>query len=238
MDGTFATMIILLPSQYTGGKVYLTHASETQAVDFSASPAHLAVLAWYTDVIPEVKPVISGYRFALSYNIIHTSPDMPLPTASSLTGDPCANLRRVLRKWKESGNLDCIAHLLKHQYSEADFGAGASLLKDEDSETIAFVRTAAEGLDFVVLLSQLKYEIREDDWGYSGCCPCITVNTNVTISNWVDLDGRAVLDDPKSIRMDKGCFLPRDALRRVRPDGEDKDDHHSDNDVCLPVKSS
>jgi hypothetical protein len=96
----FGTMIILLPSRYTGGEVHLTHASKTQVIDFSASSAaNTAVLAWYTDVLHEVKPVTSGYRLALSYNLIYPSSRLPLPIAPTYDG-PCAELRQVLRKWE------------------------------------------------------------------------------------------------------------------------------------------
>ena len=214
-------MIILLPSRYTGGEIHLTHASETQVIDFSASSlAETAVLAWYTDVLHEVKPVTSGYRLALSFNMIHTSPDKPLPTVSSQADGPCAKLRRVLCEWKErSGSPESIAYLLKHQYSEADFRRGASLLKGEDSQRMAFVRAATEGLDYAILLAKVEYRVSEPD--EYGCCNDDEDRyINITISNVVDLDGQAVLSGHSSMDIDKDCFLPKNALQDVRPDGE------------------
>lgn len=56
----FATAIILLPSAYTGGQVVVSHASSTKTIDFSQnSLLSTALLAWYTDVKHEVKPVKS-----------------------------------------------------------------------------------------------------------------------------------------------------------------------------------
>ena len=218
----FATMIIILPSRYTGGEIHLTHASETRIVDFSS--AKTAVIAYYTDVLNEMKPITSGYRLALSYNIVHTSRNVPLPTVSS-ADVLAARLRRVLWNWTQSCKdpkvPDCVAYLLKEQHSEADFGRGVSLLKGEDSQRIAFIRAAAEGLDFVILLAKLKYQVTENDRGYSGCCPCIIVDKKVTLSNWVDLDGHVLLDNIKSIKMKRCSFLSKNALRGVRPDGEE-----------------
>ena len=214
-------MIILLPSRYTGGEIHLTHASETQVIDFSASSlAKTAVLAWYTDVLHEVKPVTSGYRLALSFNMIHTSPDKPLPTVSSQADGPCAKLRRVLCEWTErSGSPESIAYLLKHQYSEADFRRGASRLKGEDSQRMAFVRAATEGLDYAILLAKVEYRVSEPD--EYGCCNDDEDRyINITISNVVDLDGQAVLSGHSSMDIDKDCFLPKNALQDVRPDGE------------------
>ena len=121
-------MIIFLPSQYTGGEIHLTHASETRIVDFSS--AKIAALAYYADVLTEMKPITSGYQLALSYNIIHTSRHISLPTVSN-ADYLGAELRQVLCNWKQRSTEpevpDCIAYLLKHQFSEEDFGRGASL---------------------------------------------------------------------------------------------------------------
>ena len=227
-------MIILLPSRFTGGEFRLSHASESEQQVIDYSSATTAVVAWYTDVLHEMTPITSGYRLALSYNIIHTSRDMPLPTVLNADHQG-AKLRRVLCNWnqrcKERDTPDCIAYLLKHQCSEADFGRRASLLKGEDSQRIAFVRTAAEGLDFVILLAKLKYQITDNDFGYSGCCPCIIVDKSVTLSNWVDLDSEHVLlGDIKSIGIKRCCFLPKNALRGVRSDGEEVWERGSDDD--------
>ena len=215
-------MIIILPSRYKGGEIRLTHESETQIIDFS-SAANAAVLAWYTDVLYEMKPITSGYRLALSYNLIHTSRNMTFPTVSN-ADYLGAELRRLLSNWrercKEPDIPDCIAYLLKHQCSEADFGRGASVLKGEDRQRLAFIRAAAEGLNFVILLAKLKYQVFENNHGYSGCCPCIVVKKRVTLSNWVDLDEHVLLDDIKSIGIKKCCFIPKNALREVRPDGQ------------------
>ena len=212
-------MIILLPSRYTGGEIHLTRApeAEAQVVDFSASSlAKTAVLAWYTDVLHEMKPVTSGCRLALSFNIIHTSPEMPLPTVSSCADGPFAKLRQVLCDWKERswepGSPDCIAYLLKYRYSGADFGWGSSYLKEEDSERMTLIRAATNGLDYVIFLAQVEYRVSEvtGEGRY----------TNITISNVVDLDGKAIRNGYSSIGIDEDCFLPKNALQGVRPDGE------------------
>ncbi|KAF8348730.1 hypothetical protein F5887DRAFT_1280476 [Amanita rubescens] len=241
-DGMFATMIVILPSQYTGGEVHLTHASKTQVIDFSASSlANTAVLAWYTDVLHEVKPITSGYRLALSYNLIHTSPLMALPKAPTDDG-PCADLRRVLHNWekgKYAKPVDCnyIAYLLQHKYSEIDFKRGEACLKGEDSERVALVRAAAEGLGFVVLLANMEYHVSENPdyglgWGYGGLkrrrgCAFgmpwvddIDGEVDISLSKIFDLDGSIVLAGSpwESFWVNEDCFLPKDALKDESPD--------------------
>ncbi len=229
----FATMIILLPSQYTGGAVHLTHASKSQVIDFSASSlANTAVLAWYTDVLHEVKPITSGYRLALSYNLINTSPRMALPKAP--TDGPCTELRQVLRNWEkgryaEPEECNYIAYLLQHKYSEVDFKHGEACLKGEDKERVALVRAAAEGLDFVILLANMKYHVLDSDsagWGKrrrgcgSGMDDDIDGEVDISLSKIFDLDGSVVLTGSsyQSIWVSEDCFLPKHALEDENPD--------------------
>jgi predicted 2-oxoglutarate/Fe(II)-dependent dioxygenase YbiX len=64
----FATVIIILPSIYGGGEVRVKHGSASQTFEFPSFST--SALAWYTDVMHEVRPVTSGHRLALSYNLI------------------------------------------------------------------------------------------------------------------------------------------------------------------------
>ena len=73
----FATVIVLLPSEYEGGEVKITHSGKTDIIDLNyISNRGMAIMAWYTDVLHEIKPITSGYRVALSFNLIHTSPNV------------------------------------------------------------------------------------------------------------------------------------------------------------------
>lgn len=66
MPGVFATLIIVLPSAYAGGQVNLSHGGVDMVYDCSARSLNtMTVMAWYTDVICEAKPITSGYRLAL-----------------------------------------------------------------------------------------------------------------------------------------------------------------------------
>ena len=84
---------------------------------------------------------------------------------------------------------------------------------------MAFVRAATEGLDYAILLAKVEYRVSEPD--EYGCCNDDEDRyINITISNVVDLDGQAVLSGHSSMDIDKDCFLPKNALQDVRPDGE------------------
>ena len=63
------------------GELHLSHGIRKDVIDSSPHSAFsISVFSWYTDVFHEVKPSTSGYRLAFSYNLVHTSPNSPLPS--------------------------------------------------------------------------------------------------------------------------------------------------------------
>ncbi|TDL25474.1 hypothetical protein BD410DRAFT_800891 [Rickenella mellea] len=94
VPGMFATVIVVLPSEFAGGQVHVTHGSQGKVFDAAIGSAFsTTVLSWYTDVMHEVKPITGGHRLALSYNIIHTATSIrpSLPEADG----PIQELRRL-----------------------------------------------------------------------------------------------------------------------------------------------
>jgi hypothetical protein len=139
----FATIVVILPSAYTGGQVVVSHASTSRTIDFSEDSLHAtSVLAWYTDVKHEVKAVTSGYRLALSYNLIHTAPpNVPRPTLPN-TSASAEVLRHILRKWRadkyeSESDQRLMAYLLDHEYSTHDLQQGGVSLKGADAQRVA-----------------------------------------------------------------------------------------------------
>ncbi|KAL1736103.1 hypothetical protein EV714DRAFT_198757 [Schizophyllum commune] len=102
LDGLFATIIILLPSPFTGGALNLTHGLLSKSYDLAASSWHTTALAWYAEVQPSLTPVASGYAFALSYNVFHAA-DAPRPVLPD-NQTSIENLRRILLSWKQANS--------------------------------------------------------------------------------------------------------------------------------------
>ena len=172
----FATVIIVLPSLYTGGEVHVSHGNTRKIFDLASSSAFTtSLLTWYTDVMHEVKPITSGYRLALSYNLIHTSPGIPRPTLPDMHST-VSHLRHILHKWSKGAydgsneETDIIAYLLEHEYSHVNLKMGA--LKGKDAHLVANLRGVAEEEGFMVCLANLEYNISgvadDDGRGYYG----------------------------------------------------------------------
>ena len=244
----FATLIIVLPSLYTGGEVHVTHASKTKVIDLSPnSLLSTCALAWYTDVKHEVKPVTSGYRLALSYNLIHTSRGVPIPSLPNMNS-AVDEIRRVLHKWNKDAydepadSTQIVAYLLKHQYSAANLASGAATLKGEDAHKVAHLRPVAEELGYVVCLANLEYTMSgsaDDDYGYrsyggwkrhrysedydedEGNPSMLEVNDeSLTVENVVDLHGNKLLG-PHKLSLDKEWLVPKDPFEGLDPDDQE-----------------
>ncbi|KDQ57908.1 hypothetical protein JAAARDRAFT_685458 [Jaapia argillacea MUCL 33604] len=142
VDGVFATIVIILPSQYTGGQFHVSHAGSSKVFDFATKSAFLAsLLTWYTDVTYEAMPITSGYQLALPYNLIHASSGLP-PSLSDLH-DAVSQLRHPLESWSYRFQHPQLRHgvpkylvcLLDHEFSHANPRGDA--LKGSDAHKVA-----------------------------------------------------------------------------------------------------
>ena len=253
----FATVIVVLPSAYTGGQVCVSHTSSAKILDMASSSGHSAsILAWYTDVRHEVKHITSGYRLALSYNLVDSSPEVPRPSAADMDS-AFASLRHVLRKWykgayKAKAGRDVLVYLLDHQYSSSNLSKGIKVLKGEDAHKVTGVRLVAENLGYMVCLASLlyvvtgvadngdefrwcrrqyNYEDSDEDEQYT---PTMieTLDSDLKVSNVVDLDGNSLLG-PNSLQISKDCLVPQDPFEDATPDGTETEAYMGN--VSIPV---
>ncbi|KAG8916702.1 hypothetical protein FRC01_002911 [Tulasnella sp. 417] len=209
-DGMFATIVVVLPSPFTGGAAHLSHAGQSAIVDQSAgSLVSTSVLAWYTDVMHEIKPIQSGYRLALSYNLIHTTTS--LRPALTDTSEGIERLREILLSWKQhledDDSPEKIIYLLQHRYSHSNYRGSA--LKGRDAQTVAILDSIGKEIGLRVGLALVECHLRggADDGGNDYYAPPVgcwssddgiasedlnfleTYETSMTITDLVDLDG-------------------------------------------------
>ena len=165
----FASLIIVLPSKFEGGQVHVSHGNNKDVFDISPSSAFTtSAIAWYTDVTHQVKPITSGYRLALSYNLINPSPGIPPPHLPDMHS-AVSEVEAIFRKWRKGGyaNSKFIAYLLGHQYSKA--GIGSTALKGRDANLVSNIRRAAEKQGVALFLGLLKCTITMDGGMDHGC---------------------------------------------------------------------
>ena len=67
-DAMVGTLVVSLPSAHVGGELIVEHGGES--VTYRTSKQDLSFVAFYADCRHEVKPVTSGYRVTLTFNLL------------------------------------------------------------------------------------------------------------------------------------------------------------------------
>ena len=146
VSGMFGTLVVCLPSEHTGGEVHLKHNQNQRLLSTAEFSAHdLSALAWYFDVQHEIKPVLSGYRLVLTYNLVQ---DQAAPKQTAAGQD--ANhekLKKLLEMWKRRFHYqDHFVYPLSFKYTKD--GLCQSSLKSGDAAKGRYLDqvSAAEGV--------------------------------------------------------------------------------------------
>jgi hypothetical protein len=133
-------------------------------------------VAWYSDVVHEVKPVTSGYRLALIYNLVNLvqPSSRPITTAATKT-DSESNLQTVLSEWSAVCNREhpeiprMLAYKLSYQYSVSSLSFAS--LKGSDFVKFRQLDKVCKDEDFLLYLAHIKKEASGacadiNGWGY------------------------------------------------------------------------
>jgi predicted 2-oxoglutarate/Fe(II)-dependent dioxygenase YbiX len=160
--GMFATLIIVLPSRYTGGELVVRHRDREVRLDLrSPEPAEVAFAAFYADCVHEVLPIASGCRLTLVYNLLLRPGKGRLPEPPSYEAEQAAVVD-LLRQWvagKESPDDDSpekLIYPLEHAYTPAALAFDA--LKGADAAAASVLVPAAEQADCDLHLALVAIE--------------------------------------------------------------------------------
>lgn len=138
-DGMVASLVVGLPSAFTGGALQIRHDGQTAA--YRGSKKALSFVAFYCDCRHEIKPVRSGHRVVLTYDLLIDG-DTATPTGSTdreLAGELAALVEEHFAGPDAPKRL---AYLLDHEYTAR--GLDWSRLKGVDARSAGLLRAAAE----------------------------------------------------------------------------------------------
>jgi hypothetical protein len=160
-DSMIGTLVVTLPSAYTGGDLLIGQGEEWKA--YKGSKTAHTLVAFYADRQHEVLPVKTGYRVTLTYNLL-----MRGDTSGHATGDDAtiAELAHCLtehfstpgRRYysRDDGPPNRLVYLLDHEYTPR--GLSWSRLKGPDASRCDLLRAAANkaGCEVILALADVK----------------------------------------------------------------------------------
>lgn len=172
----FATLVLVLPSLHTGGELLIRHRDREVCLDLACEDAsEVAFAAFYADCWHEVRPISSGYRLVLIYNLIRQGPGkLPEPPAYDAEEDRVTDL---LGRWASElaatmpdTPRDCpdkLIYPLEHAYTPAEIGF--SSLKNADAAVATVLVAAARRANCELHLARLTIEESGSaEYSYSG----------------------------------------------------------------------
>src|SRR6266550_3368244 len=160
-DSMVGTLVVTLPSRYTGGELMVGHNGEQEA--YRGSTTALSLVAFYADCRHEVLRVKSGYRITLTYNLLlHGNTGRPDGDDGTI-----AELADLLREHfgtpvsRYYGGLatdppNRLVYLLDHEYTPR--GLTWRRLKGADARRVSLLRAAAgqTGCEAVLALADIR----------------------------------------------------------------------------------
>lgn len=244
-DGMLGTLVVTLPSRFTGGEFVVSHQSQT--LRSRSSGSRLGLVAFYADCHHEVRPVKQGYRVVLTYNLV-VQGDAQATAASAQDITALADDVRAFwdtpatPRW--AGDVvgeppDRLVYLLDHQYTPS--GLAWTRLKGADATGAAALQRVAEQLDaeiFLVLADVHETWSAEDDyqggdsWGYADdedvpddgpSDPILgeLIDSDIELRHWIAPDGSKLASDANGVADSELCFTrPSDDCEPFRSEHE------------------
>ncbi|MDE0227476.1 MAG: 2OG-Fe(II) oxygenase [Spirochaetaceae bacterium] len=227
--GMVATLVISLPVAGTGGELVIRHKQSETVIDLrTEDPSELAFAAFYADCVHETRPVATGHRIVLVYQLLRSGTrDGGLERAPDYTA-VTEGVAALLKQWDRSTKgAEKIVWLLEHEYSEE--GLSFAALKNTDAAVARTLTEAARRAGCAVHAAILHIEEvcvaehpQDLPYGYHPNDSDLEAGEVIDSDHW--LDGWVAPDDARpaygKLRLQAGELLPAGALDGVDPDDE------------------
>ncbi|HET6573365.1 MAG TPA: 2OG-Fe(II) oxygenase [Fimbriiglobus sp.] len=237
LDRMVATLVVVLPSSFTGGELVVRHEGEERVIDFGSpefNQFHTHFAAFYADCDHEVRPLRSGYRLCLVYNL--TLARAKKGISAPRTAEHIEDVARVLRGWSADDPTHKLVVPLGHQYTQD--GLAWDALKGVDRVKARVLHEAAKLADGQAHLARLTFwessavEGTDGGWGYRGRYDdeddeddedgsddyevIEVLDSSLTLDHWSDAGG----DRPKfgEMAVEEDEVVPRESPTKVKPE--------------------
>lgn len=245
LDRMVATLVVVLPSSFKGGELVIRHEGAERVVDFGSAefnPFHTHFAAFYADCEHEVRPLQSGHRLCLVYNL--TLAKAKKAVSAPRAADHIEEVARVLRGWSVDEATYKLAVTLEHQYTQDGLVWDALKGVDRVKARVLHEAAALAGCRAYLALLTLwesgaaeeEYEPRgrrggrryyddedeededeEDEDGEDGEYEMGEIfETTLTAEHWSDADGHRPAFG--SMEVEREEVVPPESLTSVKPE--------------------
>ncbi len=167
-DRMVASMIVVLPNPFEGGRLVVRHGAVVQKLTFEEAAAGKkpCYVAFYADCEHEVERVTSGVRICLAYNLL-VKPSNGGHSPSENAAAPADLLAKSLESWTTKQPEKPLVFALEHHYTQR--GLSLDLLKGADRQLADRIVSAAAKTDCLVNLAQVSRHLAQfaDDGSFS-----------------------------------------------------------------------
>jgi predicted 2-oxoglutarate/Fe(II)-dependent dioxygenase YbiX len=170
--GMFATLIIVLPSLYTGGALLVRHRGREERLELSCpEPSQVTFAAFYADCVHEVLPITSGYRLALVYNLRRQGRGR-LPQPPNYDTEQ-AGVTALLQQWSagkdapEDDSPEKLLYPLELAYTPAELAFEVLNGADAAAAAVLVAAAAAADCDLYLALISIEESGSAEHTGYS-----------------------------------------------------------------------
>ncbi len=120
LDRMVATLVVGLPAVHEGGELVVSHDGRSHEVIFkgAAGGHELSYAAFYADCQHEVRPVRSGYRLCLTYNLTLAGSRGKQGIAAPSYELTAAAIGKLLGDWSKGADDLRLAVTLDHRYTQ------------------------------------------------------------------------------------------------------------------------
>ncbi len=156
--GMFATLVVVLPGDYSGGRLRVRHQAREESFELHGdAPDRVAYAAFFADCLHQVEAITAGHRLTLLYNLVRKgSGKLPQLQEYRAEREQASDL---LRDWSEAlrrGTRELplkVIYPLEHAYTPAELSFTA--LKGADHALAEILLDAAQAAECEIHLALL-----------------------------------------------------------------------------------
>ena len=228
VDGMFGTLVIQLPSDYSGGELIVKHRGEEKVFSFSGlqGSTNFHFAAFYADCQHEIKKVTAGYRLCLVYNLLYKeSKSFLVPPDNRLLVN---RVVAAVNQWNaDAEGPPVLAYILEHMYTETSLSFKS--LKNLDRAVSDLLVSACNEIGFDLYLAHVNLQ---QTWSAGSIYSEYELsNEYFTFSNLVMPSGQKV--EFSEINIKSEALMPKDRLHLDSPDERHENGDTGNEGACI-----